>query len=85
MKRALTAALLSGLMVCAVPTFAYADHAPSHGRGDCAGRTEQSAGPQHDCAAQPESAGDADGRPAPDGSDRRRGENHDDDDGFILF
>ncbi len=86
MKRALTAAVFSGLIVLAVPHAAFADHAPGHERGDCAGRAEQSAGPGADCAAQPEGARDPEGAPAPDGSDRSdRGENHDDDDGFILF
>jgi hypothetical protein len=80
MKRALTAALFSGLIVFAVPQAAFADHAPDH-HADCAGKTEQSAG--SDCAAQPEGAPAPDEHQAPDGSDRR--ENHDDDDGFILF
>jgi hypothetical protein len=84
MKRALTAALVSGLMIFAIPQAAFADHQPGHQGGECAGRTEQSAGPAEDCANQPEGAGDADHRPAPDRSGRD-GENHDGDDGSILF
>ena len=52
MKRALTAALFSGLFICAVPQLAFADHAADH-NGDCGAKTEKSAGssdqkaPQH--------------------------------------
>jgi hypothetical protein len=82
MKRALTVAVISGLAIFAVPQVAFADHAPGHG-GECAGQTEQAAGPGADCAAQPEGAGGAEDRPAPD--DPGRHENHDGDDGTILF
>jgi hypothetical protein len=42
MKRALTAALFSGLFVFAVPQLAFADHAADHS-GDCGAKTEQTA------------------------------------------
>jgi hypothetical protein len=42
MKRALTAALFSGLFVFAVPQLAFADHAADHS-GDCGAKTEKAA------------------------------------------
>jgi hypothetical protein len=82
MKRVLTAAVVGGLMIFAAPHGAWADPAPDH-HGDCGAKTEQSAGPSDECAGQPEGGGDADHKPAPDKGDRR--ENHDGDDGSILF
>ena len=55
MKRALTAALFSGLIVFAVPQFAFADHAADHS-GDCGAKTEKSEEPQKEQA--PERQGD---------------------------
>ena len=43
MKRALTAALFSGLFVFAVPQVAFANEAADH-NGDCGAKTEKSAG-----------------------------------------
>jgi hypothetical protein len=42
MKRALIAALFSGLFVFAIPQSAFADHAADHS-GDCGAKTEKSA------------------------------------------
>jgi len=84
MKRALSAAVVGGLMILAVPQAAFADHAPGHHDGECT-QNEQSAGPGADCAGQPEGAPAPDDHSAPEGSGRH-GENHDGDDGgYILF
>jgi hypothetical protein len=45
MKRALTAALFSGLFVFAVPQVVFADHAADHS-GDCGAKTERAADPE---------------------------------------
>jgi hypothetical protein len=82
MKRVLTAAVVGGLMIFAAPHGAWADPAPDHS-GDCGAKTEQAGQPAPDCAEQPEGTHDSDGHRAPDGSGRR--ENHDGDDGTILF
>jgi hypothetical protein len=83
MKRAVTAALVGGLMIFAVPTAAFAHEDSDRKAGDCSAQTEQAAGPGADCASQPEGAGDSDAHQAPDQHGRR--ENHDGDDGTILF
>ena len=74
MKRAFTAAIVSGLFVFGVPQAAFADHAADHGSGQEAGQ------PQPDGAAQPEES-PAEPERAPAG-DR---ESHDEEEGFILF
>ena len=72
MKRALTAALFSGLLVFAVPQLAFADHAADHS-GDCGAKTEK--------AAQPEQQ-----QPAPDqASEHPQGDREAHDDDTILF
>jgi hypothetical protein len=71
MKKALTAALLSGLFVFAVPQVVFADHAADHHSGDCAGQTEKAAG--SDQQAPPEE---------PRHGDRQQ---HEGDGGEILF
>ena len=72
MKRALTAVVVSGLFVFAVPQAAFADHAADHGSGQEAGQ------PQPDGAAQPEES------PEPERAPQGDRESHDDE-GFILF
>ena len=52
MKRALTAAVFSGLFVFAIPQAAFADHAPDHS-GDCGAKTEQAAEPDGAPQEQP--------------------------------
>jgi hypothetical protein len=53
MKRALTAALFSGLFVFAAPQLAFADHAAGHD-GDCGAKTEKTAEPdQHQAPEHP--------------------------------
>jgi hypothetical protein len=74
MKRALTAALLSGLFVFAVPQVAFAHESADH-NGDCGAKTEKSA--QH-----------SEQQPSPDGQgqhEERQGDHQAHDDGSILF
>ena len=82
MKRALSAAVVGGLMIFAVPQAAFADHEPGHHGSECT-QNEQSAGPGADCAGQPEGSPAPDDHGAPEGSGRH--DNHDGDDGTILF
>lgn len=80
MKRALTAAVVSGFLVLAVPQAAFADHAPDR-RGD--GRSEQAAGPQPD--GQPDGTSRAEGAPPPDQPYADRENQGDDEEEFLLF
>jgi hypothetical protein len=79
MKKALTAALFSGLFIFAVPQAAFADHAADH-NGDCGAKTEKSAGHSEEQAA-PE--GQAPEGQAP--AEERSGDHQSHDDGTILF
>ena len=73
MKRALTAALFSGLFVLAIPQGAFADHAPDHS-GDCGAKTEKSAERSEEHAPEQQ---------APE--EHRDGDHESHDDGTILF
>jgi hypothetical protein len=73
MKRALTAALFSGLFVLAVPQGAFADHAPDHS-GDCGAKTEKSA--DHSEQRAPEGQAQ---------EEHRQGDRESHDDGSFLF
>lgn len=75
MKRALTAALFSGLFVLAIPQAAFAHEAADH-NGDCGAKTEKSAG-------HSEEQGAPEGQ-APE-EDHRQGDHESHDDGTILF
>ena len=74
MKKAVVAALFSGLFMFAVPHVAFADHAADH-NGDCGAKTEKSA--EH-----------SEQQPSPDGHgqhEERQGDHQAHDDGSILF
>jgi hypothetical protein len=65
MKRALTAAVMSGLFVFAVPQVVFADHAADHS-GDCGAKTEKSAdseqkAPEHPYGDSEQHDGEGDG------------------------
>jgi len=75
MKKALTAALFSGLFVFALPQVAFAHEAADH-NGDCGAKTEKSAGHSEEQRAPEGQA------PEP---DHHRGDHQSDDDGSFLF
>jgi len=58
MKRAVIAALFSGLFVFAVPSLAFADHAADH-NGDCGAKTEKSADHSDQQAPEKHAQGDS--------------------------
>ena len=76
MKRVLTAALFSGILVLGVPQGAFADHAADHGSGQEAGQ------PQPDGAAEPEASPSPEPERAPAGD---RESSNDDEEDFLLF
>ena len=70
MKRALSAAVVGGLMIFAVPQAAFADHDPGHHGGESAEQPQKSPEPDEQ---------------APEDAPRGDRESHDNDGGFLLF